>query len=76
MTTIASNPDTATEAFWWQGSLMRIRARAEDTGGALGLVEGNFYEGFGPRCTSTIARTRGCSCSTARSASVRASGSS
>jgi quercetin dioxygenase-like cupin family protein len=35
-------------AFWWQGSLMRIKARAEDTGGAMGLVEGSFYRGFGP----------------------------
>jgi mannose-6-phosphate isomerase-like protein (cupin superfamily) len=33
---------------WWQGSLMTIKARAADTGGALGLVEGTFYEGFGP----------------------------
>ena len=36
------------EAYWWQGSLMTIKARAADTGGALGLVEGIFYEGFGP----------------------------
>ena len=36
------------DAFWWQGSLMRIKARGEDTGGALGVVEGTFYEGFGP----------------------------
>jgi quercetin dioxygenase-like cupin family protein len=34
--------------FWWQGSLMKIKARAEDTGGAMGLVEASFYEGFGP----------------------------
>ncbi len=27
---------------------MTIRARAEDTAGALGLVEGSFYRGFGP----------------------------
>jgi uncharacterized RmlC-like cupin family protein len=27
---------------------MTIKARAADTGGALGLVEGIFYEGFGP----------------------------
>jgi mannose-6-phosphate isomerase-like protein (cupin superfamily) len=27
---------------------MTITARAADTDGALGLVEGNFYEGFGP----------------------------
>jgi quercetin dioxygenase-like cupin family protein len=47
MNTISPNTDTD-GAFWWQGSLMRIRARAADTGGALGLVEGSFYEGFGP----------------------------
>ncbi len=48
MTGIASIPDTTGDAFWWQGSLMTIKARAADTGGALGLVEGAFYEGFGP----------------------------
>ena len=48
MTGIASTPDAAGDAFWWQGSLMKIKARAADTGGAIGLVEGNFYEGFGP----------------------------
>lgn len=48
MTSIASLPDAADKAFWWQGSLMTIRARAADTGGALGLVEGIFYQGFGP----------------------------
>jgi mannose-6-phosphate isomerase-like protein (cupin superfamily) len=36
------------DAVWWQGSLMQIKARAEDTGGAIGLVEGRFYQGFGP----------------------------
>ena len=36
------------DAFWWQGALMQIKARAEDTGGALGLVDGSFYRGFGP----------------------------
>lgn len=36
------------DAYWWQGALMRIKARAEDTGGALGLVDGSFYRGFGP----------------------------
>jgi len=48
MTRTASETDSLQEAFWWQGSLMTIKARAEDTGGALGLVEGSFYEGFGP----------------------------
>jgi quercetin dioxygenase-like cupin family protein len=36
------------DAYWWQGSLMQIKARAQDTGGALGLVDCSFYEGFGP----------------------------
>lgn len=35
-------------AFWWQGGLVQIKAREEDTAGALGLVECSFYEGFGP----------------------------
>lgn len=48
MTNVASTPDVTAAAFWWQGSLMTIKARAADTGGAVGLVEGNFYKGFGP----------------------------
>ena len=48
MTSITRTQDSTADAFWWQGSLMRIRARSADTGGALGLVEGNFYKGFGP----------------------------
>jgi quercetin dioxygenase-like cupin family protein len=36
------------DAYWWQGALMQIKARAEDTGGALGLVEGSFHRDFGP----------------------------
>jgi mannose-6-phosphate isomerase-like protein (cupin superfamily) len=48
MTDVASAPDATGDAFWWQGSLMKIKARAADTGGALGLVEGLFYKGFGP----------------------------
>jgi quercetin dioxygenase-like cupin family protein len=48
MGSAASNTRPQQDAFWWQGSLMTIKARAEDTGGALGLVEGSFYEGFGP----------------------------
>ncbi len=38
----------SSDAYWWQGSLMTIKARAADTDGALGLVEGIFYRGFGP----------------------------
>ena len=30
---------TTSWTYWWQGSLMTIKARAADTGGALGLVE-------------------------------------
>jgi quercetin dioxygenase-like cupin family protein len=42
---VSARPDTV----WWQGGLMEIKARAEDTGGALGLVEGTFfYQGYGP----------------------------
>ena len=48
MTSSAAIPNTTGEAFWWQGSLMTIKARAAYTGGALGLVEGAFYAGFGP----------------------------
>jgi quercetin dioxygenase-like cupin family protein len=36
------------DAFWWQGGLYRIEARAEDTGRALGLVDARIYRGFGP----------------------------
>ena len=36
------------DTFWWQGSLYQVKARAEDTGGALGLVEGSLYQGFSP----------------------------
>ncbi len=48
MSSAASSISAQHDAYWWQGSLMTIRARAEDTGGALGLVEASFYEGFGP----------------------------
>jgi quercetin dioxygenase-like cupin family protein len=34
-------------AVWWEGSLMKIHG-GDSTGGALGLVEAKFYEGFGP----------------------------
>ncbi len=37
------SPDTV----WWQGALFKIKARSERTGGALGLVEANFYGGMG-----------------------------
>lgn len=46
--TTGSGVSASQDEFWWQGSLMKIKARAEDTGGALGLVDGSFYKGFGP----------------------------
>jgi quercetin dioxygenase-like cupin family protein len=48
MTDMTSTLDPQANAFWWQGSLYRIKARAEATDGALGLVEAEFYRGFGP----------------------------
>lgn len=36
------------DVFWWQGARMEIKARAADTDGAIGLVEGRFPQGFGP----------------------------
>ncbi|HEV2058834.1 MAG TPA: cupin domain-containing protein [Solirubrobacteraceae bacterium] len=48
MTDITSTLDSQADAFWWQGALYHIKARAESTGGLLGLVDGSFYRGFGP----------------------------
>jgi quercetin dioxygenase-like cupin family protein len=48
MSTVTAGLTPKEDAFWWQGSLYQIKARAESTGGALGLVEGSFYRGFGP----------------------------
>jgi quercetin dioxygenase-like cupin family protein len=48
MSSAGSSVSAQQDAFWWQGSLMKIKARAEDTGGALGIVDGTFYQGFGP----------------------------
>jgi hypothetical protein len=49
-TFMSSTTSTTRQArFWWQASLMEIKARADDTGGALGALEGTFYEqGYGP----------------------------
>ena len=44
----AGNDAAAADSFWWQGALMAIKARARDTGGALGLVDADFPQGFGP----------------------------
>jgi quercetin dioxygenase-like cupin family protein len=43
-----SSVASSVSAFWWQGSRIEIKARASETGGALGLVEGFFPRGFGP----------------------------
>lgn len=48
MSDVAPTLNPQEDAFWWQGSLYRIKARTENTGGALGLVEATFYRGFGP----------------------------
>jgi quercetin dioxygenase-like cupin family protein len=40
---------TTSNAVWWQGGLMDIKARADDTDGALGALEGTFFQrGYGP----------------------------
>ena len=49
MSSTTSSDSPRHDTFWWQGGLMEIKARAEDTGGALGVLEGSFYhEGYGP----------------------------
>ena len=48
MSNVASTRNLQEDAFWWQGGLYQFKARAEDTGGALGLVEATWYQGFGP----------------------------
>jgi quercetin dioxygenase-like cupin family protein len=41
-------PEHRADTYWWQGGLYRMKARAEDTGDAVGLVEASLYRGFGP----------------------------
>jgi quercetin dioxygenase-like cupin family protein len=49
MSSTTSNVGARQDPVWWQGGLMEIKARAEDTGGALGVVEGTFsHRGYGP----------------------------
>jgi mannose-6-phosphate isomerase-like protein (cupin superfamily) len=49
MSSKKSSVSARQDSFLWQGSLMEIKARADDTGGALGVLEGTFYyEGYGP----------------------------
>jgi quercetin dioxygenase-like cupin family protein len=48
MSSTTSNIEARQDAYWWQAGLMEIKARAEDTGGALGVVAGTFYhQGYG-----------------------------
>ncbi|MGB8004815.1 MAG: quercetin 2,3-dioxygenase [Gaiellaceae bacterium] len=48
MSSVTASVGSRRDRFWWQGSLMEIKARGEDTGGAFGLVEARFPQGFGP----------------------------
>lgn len=48
MSTATPTLKSQEDAFWWQGGLYVMKARAKDTGGALGLVEASLYRGFGP----------------------------
>jgi mannose-6-phosphate isomerase-like protein (cupin superfamily) len=49
MSSTTSNPSPGQDTYWWQGSLMKIKTRAEASGGALGVLEGRFFEeGYGP----------------------------
>ena len=49
MSSTTSNVSTRHDTFWWQGGLMEVKTRAEDTGGALAVLEGHFFEeGYGP----------------------------
>jgi quercetin dioxygenase-like cupin family protein len=49
MSSTTSNVSRPQDTYWWQGSVMEIKARADDAGGALGVLEGRFFqEGYGP----------------------------
>ena len=49
MSSTTSNVSPRQDTYWWQGSVMEVKARAEDTGGVLGVLEGRFFErGYGP----------------------------
>src|SRR4051794_26968650 len=49
MSSTKSNVDLRQDTVWWYGGRMEIKTRAEDTGGALGVLEGHFpYKGDGP----------------------------
>lgn len=34
------------DLIWWQGALFKVKGRAETTGGALGLIDADYYPGF------------------------------
>jgi hypothetical protein len=40
MSSTTSNVSPRQDTYWWQGSVMEIKARAENAGGALGVLEG------------------------------------
>jgi hypothetical protein len=49
MSSTKSNGSPRQDTVWWYGGLMEIKTRAEDTSGALGVLEGRFpYKGYGP----------------------------
>lgn len=58
MTNIPSTLDPEADAFWWQGSLYRIKARAESTGVPLASWTAASTGDSVPRCMYTVARTR------------------
>jgi quercetin dioxygenase-like cupin family protein len=48
MSSTTSNISPRRDVYWWQGGRMEMKARAEDTGGALGVLEGRFpHQGYG-----------------------------
>jgi hypothetical protein len=44
MSSTRSSVTPREDTFWWNGGLMEITARAADTGRALGVLEGRFFE--------------------------------
>jgi hypothetical protein len=47
MSSKTSSVSAEEDSFWWQGGLMEIKARAGDTGGAFGVLEGQIRFGVG-----------------------------
>lgn len=49
MSSAKSSLSPRQDIFWWGNGQMEIKARTEDTGGVLGVLEGRFFEqGYGP----------------------------